>query len=173
MIGGVLVKPFLRPEEVLSYKALCEASFHGSTPRTGGRSRVKRWGVWGWDHQPLEKVEPITDWLEILRMRVDAMMKRGDSDSISLNEFPPHGGVSPHVDSEVFEKEVAVVSLGDGVLRLFRKRPSDFRFRTEPGPFEEVAIASGSVYIMPQPIVHSFVVGAEARLSLVFRRSRQ
>lgn len=138
-----------------------------------GRSRVRRWGFWGWGQERPKWTEPMPDWVEAVRLRVDAQLARGPSDSVSLNEFMPGKGVSPHVDSNVFEDEIAVVSLGEGTLRLYRADPRGFRTGGDPGPVvRDVLIPTGSLYVMTRPVVHSFTAGAVIRYSAVFRRTR-
>jgi hypothetical protein len=143
----------------------------------GSRSRVRRWGPWAWSHKPPhpEPVDmgPFPGWLEGVRSRVDALAGVGPSDSASLNEFPGGKGVKPHVESRVFEDYFASVSLGDGVLRLYGASPSEFRSGSDPGPLvAELTIPSRSLYVVCQPVVHSFTAELGTRYSIVFRKLR-
>lgn len=180
MLAVAVYDGFLQPDEVESFERLAEEELSNKPITMGRRSRLRRWGPWAWHFKepypkPVE-MGAMPDWVRGIRDKADALgARKAPSDSATLAEYPPGVGLSPHVDSPVFEAIIAAVSVGPGVLRLYSADPSTFVNQpgSDPGEVtDEMELRTGSLYFMIRPVVHSVEAGASRRLSLTLRRVR-
>lgn len=171
---------FLQPAEIESFERLAEEELSHRPIVMRSRSRLRRWGPWGWHfrkpYPDLVQMGDMPEWVREIRDRADRLgARKAASDSATLSEFPSGSSLSPHVDSPVFEDVIAAVSVGPGTLRLYSADPSGFVNQpgSDPGAVtDEVELATGSLYFLLRPVVHAVGAGDGRRISLTFRRVR-
>jgi len=99
-------------------------------------------------------------------MQVDLVLRRGISDAVTLNEYPPGHAIAPHVDSSWFESEVGVLSIGSCVFSTYEGESN--------APSATFHPSDGALVVMRGAVRHACeATGPNARYSLVFRRRRR
>lgn len=130
--------------------------------RSRGRSRSIRFGY----SYEGEKIRDAPEWIEevvaLLASRVDLR----DHESITLNEYPPHETISPHVDAEIFDDLIATLSLGGDATLYLHSDPT-------LSQSQSVILSAGDLFVLQgsaRRSLHSVVNGSQMRWSIVFRK---
>lgn len=124
------------------------------------RSRVKRYG---YDYVPkLRMLEPIPEWVKFEQpFRWPGIQVN----SVTINEYQPGHGITPHIDASYFGPVIAILSLGGSTVMLFRTAP--FAYDRAIPPRSLTILTGDARYKWTHEILPKSVI--ETRYSIVFR----
>lgn len=119
------------------------------------------------DAAPLVPVRPVPDPLEALAREVRAVLGVSDEfDSIAVNEYHAGEGIHPHVDSSNLAEVIAIVSVGEACVTIFKSESRVFSLAV---PRRSLLVMRGQARCECSHEVEVDLALKRTRYSIVFR----